>query len=110
MLPRLFSRYRKSQTKALKVWDFPVTTKIEKDEVNKLFYCLWAIKTDQWITSHITSMSCTLEPVKQSGDTGQRVPFLKATNKNTDQNMNVYKDVHYQVKHRLYNALDTYCS
>ena len=36
-------------------------------------------------------MSCTLKPVIQSGDTGQRIPFLMA--------VNVHKDFHYQVKH-----------
>ena len=47
-------------------------------------------------------MSCTLEPAIQSGDTGQRIPFLTAVN--YYHNMDVHKYVHYQVKDRLYMA------
>ena len=46
-------------------------------------------------------MSCTLETVIQLGDTGQRIPFLLMS---IGHNMDVHKDVHYQVKHRLYMA------
>ena len=44
-------------------------------------------------------MSCTLEPAMHSGNTGQRMPLLKLS---IDLNMDVHKDAHYQVKHRLY--------
>ena len=44
-------------------------------------------------------MSCILEPALQLGDTGQRIPFLTAVNTIT---WMVHKEVHYQVKHRLY--------
>ena len=42
-------------------------------------------------------MSCTLEPVLQSGDTDQWLPFLTAVNQH---NVDLHKDIHYQVKHR----------
>ena len=42
-------------------------------------------------------MSFTLEPAIHSSDTGY--PFLQLS---IDRNMDVHKDVHYQVKHRLY--------
>ena len=60
------------------------------DEVNKLFiiiimtFSLWTSAynqlkptTGQQITlkKHITSMSSTLEPAIQPGDTGQQIPF-----------------------------------
>ena len=35
----------------------------------------------------------------QSGDTGQQIPFWQLS---IDHNMDVHKDVRYQVKHRLY--------
>ena len=45
---------------------------------------LRSIKANNWpvdnFKKHITSMSRTLEPVIQSGDTGQRMPFLTAVN------------------------------
>ena len=45
---------------------------------------LQSIKTNNWsadnFEKHVTSMSCTLEPAIQSGDTGQRIPFLTAVN------------------------------
>ena len=37
-------------------------------------------------------MSCALKPPLQSGDTGQWIPFLT-----DDHNIDVNKDVHYQV-------------
>ena len=46
---------------------------------------LQSIKTNNWsadnFKKHNTSMSCTIEPTIQSGDTGQRIPFLTAVNK-----------------------------
>ena len=64
---------------------------------------LWSIKTNNWSADnykkHVTSMSCTFEPVIQSGDTGQHIPFWQLS---FDHNMDVHKGVHYQVKHRLY--------
>ena len=40
---------------------------------------LWSIKTNNWsadnFEKHVTSMSYTFEPVIQSGDTGQQIPF-----------------------------------
>ena len=60
---------------------------------------LRSIKTNNWsainFKKHVSSMSCTLRPSLQSGDTGQRQLSI-------DHNMDVHKDVHYQVKHRLY--------
>ena len=61
------------------------------DKVNKLLYGLFimdlglqSIKTNNWsadnFEKHVTSMSCTLEPAIQSGDTGQQIPFLTAAN------------------------------
>ena len=44
-------------------------------------------------------MKCTLEPALQSGDTGQQIPFWQLS---IDNNMDVQKDVHLWVKHRLY--------
>ena len=45
---------------------------------------LRSIKTNNWsadnFKKHVTSISCTLQPVIQSCDTGQWVPFLKAVN------------------------------
>ena len=45
---------------------------------------LQSIKTIKWsadnFKKHVTPMNCTLEPVIQSGDTGQQVPFLTALN------------------------------
>ena len=42
------------------------------------------IKTNNWLVDnlkrHVTSMSCKLEPMIQSGDTGQHIPFLTAVN------------------------------
>ena len=42
------------------------------------------IKTNNWLVDnlkrHVTSMSCELEPMIQSGDTGQHIPFLTAVN------------------------------
>ena len=65
---------------------------------------LRSIKTNNWsadiFKKYVTSMSCTLEPMIHSGDTGQGIPFLTAVN--IDHNMDVHKDVYYQVKHRLY--------
>ena len=46
-------------------------------------------------------MSCTLEPMKQLGDNGQWRPFWQLS---IGHNMDVHKDVHYQVKQRLYTA------
>ena len=64
---------------------------------------LRSIKTNNWpavkFKKQVTSMSCTLEPAMQSGNTGQRMPLLKLS---IDLNMDVHKDAHYQVKHRLY--------
>ena len=57
---------------------------------------LQSIKTNNWSANnfkkHVTSMSCTLEPTIQSGDTGQRVPFWQLS---IDHDMDVHKDVHY---------------
>ena len=73
-----------------KVWDFPVTTK--KTTLISYFshglfimdLSLRSIKTKNWsadtLKKHVTSISCTLEPVMQSGDTGQWIPFLTAVN------------------------------
>ena len=70
---------------------------------------LQSIKTNNWsadnFKKHNTSMSCTIEPTIQSGDTGQRIPFLTAVN--IDHNTDVYKDVHYQVQTQIAYALDT---
>ena len=44
------------------------------------------------------SLRITFKKV-QSGDTSQRIPFRQLS---IDYNMDVHKDVHYQVKHRLY--------
>ena len=45
---------------------------------------LQSIKTNNWsadnFKKHNTSMSCTIEPTIQSGDTGQQIPFLTAVN------------------------------
>ena len=45
---------------------------------------LRSIKTNNWsaddFKKHVTSMSCTLELAIQSGDTGQRIPFLPVVN------------------------------
>ena len=45
---------------------------------------LRSIKTNNWwaddFKKNVTSMSCTLELAIQSGDTGQRIPFLPAVN------------------------------
>ena len=64
---------------------------------------LWSIKTNNWsadnFEKHVTSMSCTFEPVIQSGDSGQQIHFWQLS---LDHNMDVHKGVHYQVKHRLY--------
>ena len=49
-------------------------------------------------------MSCTLELPYAVCDTVQQIPFWQLS---VDHIMDVRKDVHYQVKHRLYNALDT---
>ena len=43
-------------------------------------------------------MRRALEPALQSGDTGQRIPFWQLS---IDHNMDVHKDFHLQVKHRL---------
>ena len=43
---------------------------------------------------HVTSTSCTLEPAIQSCDTVQRIPLRQLS---IDHNMDVYKDVPYQV-------------
>ena len=47
----------------------------------------WSVDNFKETGHHI--ISDTLEPAIQSGDTGQRIPFLD-------------EDVHYQVKHRLH--------
>ena len=41
-----------------------------------------SIKTNSWITlkKHVTSMSCTLDPMIQSCDTGQSIPYLTTVN------------------------------
>ena len=68
------------------------------------------IKTNNWSADnfknwkHFTSMSCTLEPMIQSGDTGQQIPFWQLS---IYRDMDVHRDVHNQVKHRLCYALDT---
>ena len=45
---------------------------------------LQSIKTNNWsvdnFKKHINSMSCTLEPAIQSGDTGQQIPSLTVVN------------------------------
>ena len=44
-------------------------------------------------------MSWTLEPMIQSDDTGQQIPFWQLS---IDHNMDGHEDVHYQGQHRLY--------
>ena len=52
---------------------------------------LWAIKTNNWsadnFKKHVTSMSCTFEPVIQSGGIGQQIPFWQLS---IDHNMDVH--------------------
>ena len=64
---------------------------------------LWSIKINNWsvdnFKKHFTSMSCKLEPVIQSCDIGQWYPFWQLS---IDHNIDVHKDVHYQIKHTLY--------
>ena len=64
---------------------------------------LWSIKINNWsadnFKKHFTLMSCKLEPVIQSCDIGQWYPFWQLS---IDHNINVHKDVHYQIKHTLY--------
>ena len=59
-----------------------------------------SIKTNNWsadnFKEHVPSMSCTFKLAKQTGNTGQWIPFLKAVNC-----MFIRMHVHYQVKHRL---------
>ena len=86
------------------------------DRINKLFiiimaFSLWIWACDQLkpitgqritLKKHITSLSCTLGLAIQSCDTGQRILFWQLS---INHNMDVHKDVHYQVKHRLYICL-----
>ena len=45
---------------------------------------LQSIKTNNWsadnLKKHATSVSCTVEPTIQPGDTDQQIPFLTAVN------------------------------
>ena len=116
----------KSQTKALMYWlsNSEVNTSRPRSDISLwswqtrlISYLLYGLFFDQEIMDlslacnklkpvtgkkeHITSVSCTLEPVIQSCDTGQWIPFWQLS---IDRNMDVYKDIHYQVKHRLYMA------
>ena len=64
------------------------------DEVNELFiiimaFSLWTRACNQLkptagqqitLKKRITSISCTIEPTIQPGDTGQQIPFLTAVN------------------------------
>ena len=52
---------------------------------------LWSIKTNNWsadnFKKHVTWMSCTFEPVIQSGGIGQQIPFWQLS---IDHNMDVH--------------------
>ena len=72
-----------------------------KAGVNKLFI-IWPFHCGPEASDkkkHVISMSWRLEPALQSGDIGQRQPFWQLS---IDYNMDVNKDVHYQVKRRLF--------
>ena len=89
-IPQVLERIRTlGQYIKAEVWDFPVMTERAR-LISYLLYRLFiidlslrSIKTNNWpgdnVKKHVTSMSCTLELI-QSGDTGQRLPFLTAVN------------------------------
>ena len=89
LINRKWGHYREiSDYIKAKVWDFLVMTKQTRLISIKAFSLwTWACNqlkptTGQQITlkKHATSVSCTVEPTIQPGDTGQQIPFLTAVN------------------------------